>query len=1789
MTKKIVSLFILSIIAISNTFIIFQNSSFTPFYTRNEGNLEKNLPENDPITADNIVDYSKQGSDIQNPQDSVDFSQLYYKYKNNTIIQVNETIKYLISNLWDSSYKGFNDSDASEAKKRTYDNMLMIIKLLEYYDAKFKIEYITYAEEIFNFEYQYLWDNQEKLFLSYCDFNGDNPSALINSSDNILAISALLELYKVTANQTYLDIANLTYLAFDSVFYDVTNGGYIRSNLSGDTNKFAYNNLLISQYLAKIYQMGYFSSEIQNYALEKAENTLELLITHYLNGTYGFFSSGSNSWSNPNEEKSALINALAIDSLISVYEMNLNQTYLDIAADIADFIDFAFWDSNGINQGYNNTVSWDGSITLNSTKYLSVNSLIMEALLKLFEKSYNSTHYQNAIKISKFLNSYLWDFNNYGFNYSVDFSNPALNSNLKYTADNAWTIQALLGFRYPRPYLTRANTTMTYIYDYMYGDEGFEKLIMYDWSSLTSKIVTENPLLTFEDLYGSGISSRGNLLTIYTLLDLAEETQLNEYVLLANRTMVFLNQTIFNQAFIDNYSQEAEQDGQTYSTETNAWGILALLKLFNETGDTSFLEMANKSWYFIRDNLWDYDEFGYNTSTTENLTKDLGANIIMTWANLEIANFNHSILNGIRNDASLFANQTINIINQKMWNSTYYGYYSIASGNWTPIITNEIDKETYQNVIMILTLLKYNNLYPNNPNKALYGERINNTVKFLLNNLWDWDVGGFYLGCNEDGSYKDTNKYTYGNNWATLTFIELYKNTGNFSYYLLAEEINNFINTYLWDLEYGGYFHWCSQNGVPYTSGTSSGVNQILLISFKFIENQVTSILSLSKLSALKNNMIFPLIVDLDLKPARIDRGALELEITLKLIDIEGNPINQANISISRVGFYQTVAGENFYGFAERINLINQYGMNNFTNNLDISPFFRNFHLSISAFNSSMAVTWFFLSNNRSFDIYLSKAFTLLNILNFFLEDSLFKGYFSSNLGDNIKNAFDNWMAIFAILDYINGSGLNLLYNTSTYDLEQILTSNILNIFNFINDTLLYSPINETSIAFFSSINQYTFEINTSIFCRDTALAIITLLKYYQMTNNSNYLDMANRTWEFLNSTFWDTENLGYISVNGILGNQTKYLIDNIWAIMANLAIYNTTQINTTIRNSAMNMANLTLFRLIENTWDTEYLGFYSSFNGSTWIPFNTSISCKKTEVNALAIQMLLKFAELVNNPERENYINYANETFLFMNNSLRDKEFLGYFSSCNRTGTDFNKNKTLAENSLMILALIALYYANNYNYTYYKLAEETMFLIEQYFIDPSYVIYHSKSSQFGAINYDFDKYTPLECQSNFLYVRSLTKIDLERQKMSYPLIIDNIVVESPKLGEVQKMVNVTLDIFDSDGNPVENATVIGVIYGRYQTFSFIELINNTYYCIFNISNLGGTFDIYLLAFKEGYSAGKREYSFTRTFPIYIQKSYETLITLLSELWSGSDNIFYENETNYEYKTLSNFLAVEAFLDFAEIGGNVLWAFDWFANRTFTSYSELATRTLGNILSSSEIAVANKSISGYVSETQFKIPLNYTESATNAVAIITLLELYNKTGDSIYLELANNTWLYLNETFWDSTNFGYLHDNSTTSTYKSLYDNCLAILANLAINETLGINQTIRNQAFLLANETFNRINQSLWDNINGTYYFYSNNDWSNPQGRVAGGNALMILTLLRFYEHDQAQTDYLSMAQVTADLFIKYFYDSIYGGFITSLSDNLSLPTDCPVCSVKCLKCNAWAILALAELYNIT
>ncbi|MHA1105256.1 MAG: COG1470 family protein [Promethearchaeota archaeon] len=111
--------------------------------------------------------------------------------------------------------------------------------------------------------------------------------------------------------------------------------------------------------------------------------------------------------------------------------------------------------------------------------------------------------------------------------------------------------------------------------------------------------------------------------------------------------------------------------------------------------------------------------------------------------------------------------------------------------------------------------------------------------------------------------------------------------------------------------------------------------------------------------------------------------------------------------------------------------------------------------------------------------------------------------------------------------------------------------------------------------------------------------------------------------------------------------------------------------------------------------------------------------------------------------------------------------------------------------------------------------------------------------------------------------------------------------------------------------------------------------------------------------------------------------------------------------------------------------------------------------------------------------------------------------------------------------FWDADNIGFSEYNSTDFTEnKDTKSNLYAILATLQIRnayEQLGLNPTIKNRVYELANMTMDILLNNMWDDSDDGFYNFARDDWST--GGLSGAtykyldvNALGIITLLEYW-----------------------------------------------------------------------
>ncbi|MBY9003318.1 MAG: hypothetical protein KGD73_05050, partial [Candidatus Lokiarchaeota archaeon] len=111
--------------------------------------------------------------------------------------------------------------------------------------------------------------------------------------------------------------------------------------------------------------------------------------------------------------------------------------------------------------------------------------------------------------------------------------------------------------------------------------------------------------------------------------------------------------------------------------------------------------------------------------------------------------------------------------------------------------------------------------------------------------------------------------------------------------------------------------------------------------------------------------------------------------------------------------------------------------------------------------------------------------------------------------------------------------------------------------------------------------------------------------------------------------------------------------------------------------------------------------------------------------------------------------------------------------------------------------------------------------------------------------------------------------------------------------------------------------------------------------------------------------------------------------------------------------------------------------------------------------------------------------------------------------------------------FWDANNLGFSKYNSTAFTEnKDTKSNLYAILATLQIRnayERLGLNPTIKNRAYELANMTMDILLNNMWDDSEDGFYQFARDDWdvvglTGATYKNLDVNALGIITLLEYW-----------------------------------------------------------------------
>ncbi|MHA1274510.1 MAG: hypothetical protein ACTSQS_13885 [Promethearchaeota archaeon] len=366
----------------------------------------------------------------------------------------------------------------------------------------------------------------------------------------------------------------------------------------------------------------------------------------------------------------------------------------------------------------------------------------------------------------------------------------------------------------------------------------------------------------------------------------------------------------------------------------------------------------------------------------------------------------------------------------------------------------------------------------------------------------------------------------------------------------------------------------------------------------------------------------------------------------------------------------------------------------------------------------------------------------------------LLKKFKASNLESNITLFLRYGDPSANIIDDRIFSLDNLLFYISfgKKETKGILTYLLLKV---LKDTNLWYEGNQTifKYGFIESINGTSGEIISSKRnLIDNLMPIIILIENEAYKISSEVKNFIKDQFKLINSSqFWDNTYMGFYHYNN---SASKYLEDNFYAIMANLLIHRTTELDSAMRARAYTLANLTMLKIMEKMWDNAYKGFYykATQDWSTGLLENY----KYLKINALGILALLDFW-LDTGMNKSSYINNATNLYNLINIKLWNSTY-GAYEYCRRF--DWEKTPTLSDrkldlesNALMMEACLKLFEVTG-NISYYNRAIDLYNFFEKYLYNKTLQLYFNSIGYVNDTNINF--YNNLKLGEAYLYATEI-------------------------------------------------------------------------------------------------------------------------------------------------------------------------------------------------------------------------------------------------------------------------------------------------------------------------------------------------------------------------------------------------------------------------------------------------
>ncbi|MFX1511440.1 MAG: AGE family epimerase/isomerase [Promethearchaeota archaeon] len=375
-----------------------------------------------------------------------------------SIMLGNALIDYLYDNETSGFYRSTNEYWTPESllkEKWTYDQAQAIRAFLKLSKAllnESQIEYaIQIATETANYMIQNLWDNESGGF-----YMNDQGSRYKLPGIQGQAVMALIDLFKVTGNQTFLEIASECLNFMNSNGWDSANGGYyyILSHI-GDiatTNPFENipyepdskrvdHNVLMGKAL-----LEYHKVSSDSLLLSKAIDVYQFINSTSRNSTTSLFYTGVDINNETVEPSYAdiFIQSQVLDFLAQLYEVTGNSTYYDDFFTLIKNVIYYFWDDQF--GAFFATYSYEGIEANDKRKFTERQFYAIRALDEAYKLSNNSAYYNLILNVFEVTNEMLYDNIHEGYYQIATQEGQSINPSIdpswryKYTVSQALAI-----------------------------------------------------------------------------------------------------------------------------------------------------------------------------------------------------------------------------------------------------------------------------------------------------------------------------------------------------------------------------------------------------------------------------------------------------------------------------------------------------------------------------------------------------------------------------------------------------------------------------------------------------------------------------------------------------------------------------------------------------------------------------------------------------------------------------------------------------------------------------------------------------------------------------------------------------------------------------------------------------------------------------------------------------------------------------------------------------------------------------------------------------------------------------------------------------------------------------------------------------------------------------------------------------------------------------------------------------------------------------------------------------